>query len=292
MRRKRMLGRDRAEGRAHERVRTRREYAEHVLRACELVRKADPHAFAAPDPVRLHRAHALRPLGHVVELVEQVLRVLRDAQVVHRDLALLDRRAGAPAAAVDHLLVREHRLVDRVPVDDAGLLVRNAALEHAQEEPLVPAVVLGLAGRQLAIPVEGEAELLQLALHVGDVVVGPLRRRDLVLDRGVLGRQAERVPAHRLQDVVALHAHVAGQHVAHGVVAHVAHMQPPAGVRKHAQAVVLAARGVFGDGKGAPGRPKGLGVALNSGVVVSFLHRGRIADGRVRLKPDPQRSST
>ena len=35
------------------------------------------------------------------------------------ELALLDQRARAPAAAVDHLLVGEHGLVDRVPVDRA-----------------------------------------------------------------------------------------------------------------------------------------------------------------------------
>ena len=35
-------------------------------------------------------------------------------------------RAGAPAAAVDHLLVGEHGLVDRVPVDLGGLAVDEA----------------------------------------------------------------------------------------------------------------------------------------------------------------------
>ena len=64
------------------------------------------------------------------------------------------------------------------------------------------------------------------AAHVGDVLPRPLRRRHAVGDGGVLGRQAEGVPAHRLQHVVALHAHVARQHVADGVVAHVAHVQP------------------------------------------------------------------
>ena len=75
---------------------------------------------------------------------------------------------------------------------------------------------------------------LQLPLHVGDVVAGPLRRRHAVRHRRVLGRQTERVPAHRLQHVAALHAHEARQHVADGVVAHVPHVQAPARVREHA----------------------------------------------------------
>ncbi len=223
--------------------------------AADVVREREVHALAAADPVRLHRAHAVGPFGQLVERREQLVRVLRDPQVVHRDLALLDQRAGAPAAAVDHLLVREHGLVDRVPVDRAGRLVGDAALEHPQEQPLVPLVVVGVAGRELARPVDAEAERLELALHVRDVVARPLRGRDAVLDRGVLGRQAEGVPAHRLQDVVALHAHVAGQHVADGVVAHVAHVQLAARVREHAQAVVLRPRGVFARGERAGGVP-------------------------------------
>ncbi len=126
-------------------------------------------------------------------------------EVVHRDLALLDERAGAPAAAVDDLLVGEHGLVDRIPVHDAGLAVRDALLEHAQEQPLVPAVVRRIAGGDLARPVEGEAQRLQLALHVGDVVARPLGRRHAVLDGRVLGRQAEGIPAHGLQHDLALH---------------------------------------------------------------------------------------
>ena len=56
---------------------------------------------------------------------------------------------------------------------------------------------------------------------------------------GVLGGQAERVPAHRLQHVTAPHAVVARKHVADRVVAHVPHVQLAGGVREHGQAVVL-----------------------------------------------------
>ena len=44
-------------------------------------------------------------------------RIVGDLEEPLRQLALLDHGAGAPAAAVDHLLVGQHRLVDRVPVD-------------------------------------------------------------------------------------------------------------------------------------------------------------------------------
>ena len=111
---------------------------ERAVVVADVVREREAHAVALADPVGLHQLHALGPAGHLVEAVEQLVGVVGDPQVVHRDLALFDRRAGAPAAAVDHLLVGEHRLVDRVPVDDAGLLVGDALLEHLQEQPLVP----------------------------------------------------------------------------------------------------------------------------------------------------------
>ncbi len=174
-----------------------------------------------------------------VEIVEQLVGVVGDPQVVHRDLALLDRRARAPAAAVDHLLVREHRLVDGVPVDDARLLVGDALFEHLQEQPLVPPVVRGIAGRDLARPVDRAAHRLHLPFHVGDVVVGPGRRRNAGLHRGVLRGQAERVPAHRHQHVVPLHPQVPVHHVADHVVAHVPHVQHARGVGQHRHAEEL-----------------------------------------------------
>ena len=181
----------------------------------------------------------------MVEIVQQFLGILGDGEVIHRDLALLHHRAGAPAAAVDYLLIGEHSLVHRIPIYRAGLLIGDALFQHAQEQPLVPFVVVGLAGGEFAGPVDGQTQGLELLLHVGDIVVGPLGRRDLVLHGGVFRRQAEGVPAHGLEHVLALHALEARDHVADGVVAHVAHVQLARGIRKHAQAVEFFPRGIF-----------------------------------------------
>ena len=72
----------------------------------------------------------------------------------------------------------------------------------------------------------------------------PLVGVDAVLDGRVLRRQAEGVPAHGVQHVVALHALVAGDHVADGVVAHVAHVELARRVGEHLQAVVLGPGGI------------------------------------------------
>ncbi len=288
----RMLGRDRHEGHAKERVHARGvdlqalataggavpEGGERVLG----VGKGHVAPFAPADPVRLHGAHALGPFREPRQGLEQFLRVLGDAQVVHRNLALFDQRASPPAVPVDDLLVGEHGLIDRIPVDDAGLLVGNAALAHAQEQPLVPAVVVRIAGGQFAAPVEAEPQGLQLLLHVGDVLARPARGRHAVGDGRVLGRQAEGVPAHRLQHVHALHAHVTGQRIADRVISHVAHVQAARRVGKHRQAVELATPGFLTRHEAGLSVPIVLGGALDGGRFVSFLHGRAVASAGQR----------
>jgi hypothetical protein len=275
MRGERMLGSHGAEGDAHQRVGARGEHLQLAGLAVERVGERDVHALAAADPVGLHQPHALRPAGQTVERVEQLGRELRDPHVVHRDLALLDHGARAPAAAVDHLFVREDRLVHGVPVHRAGLAIHDALLEHPQEQPLVPAVVVGAAGGEFALPVDREPERLQLLLHVRDVVVRPLRGRHAVRHRGVLGRQPEGVPAHGLEHVEAAHAVEAREHVADRVVAHVAHVQLARRIREHRQAVVLGPAGVL-DGAVGVGRGPGLlGATFHVGGAVLGVHARR-----------------
>ena len=115
----RMIGRNRHEFGAEQRVMPRREDFElgfAVGRGFRIEREPDQEPLGAPDPVALHRAHLLGPAVERIERVEQLLRILRDLEDPLVHFALLDRGAGAPAATVDHLLVGEHGHVDRVPV--------------------------------------------------------------------------------------------------------------------------------------------------------------------------------
>src|ERR1700758_2047607 len=109
-------------------------------------------------------------------------------------------------AAVDDLLVGENGAALRTPVHAAFFAVGEAAVEHAEKDPLIPAVVFGFTGRDLAAPIVRKTEAAQSALKFSDIVVGPDARMAVVLDGGVLGWKAERVPAHRMDDVVTLHA--------------------------------------------------------------------------------------
>ncbi len=228
-------------------------------------------AFAAADPVALHGAHPLRPARKPVEVAQQLVGVGGGAQVPLVELALLDRGVlVAPAHPARHLLVGQHGGALGAPIHQPLLAVGQAALEEAQEQPLVPAVVLRQAGGDLARPVVAEAEALVLALHVGDIGQRPGAGMGVVLDGGVLRRQAKRVPAHGMEHVQAAHPEIAGEGVADGVVAHVAHVQRAAGIGQHLQHVVLGRTGI-GAGKGVGGGPAFGPLGLEAGRLVGGL---------------------
>ncbi len=226
-----MLGREHQEVRAVDRIDARREDVDLAER--------DPRPFRPSDPVPLHRQHFFRPLVEPLGRLQQLVGIVGDAEEPLLELAHLDDRAAPPALAVDDLLVGEDGLAARAPVDLRALLVRQVALEHLQEQPLIPAVVLRLAGRELALPRVAHPHALELPLHVGDVGERPGLGVGGVLDRGVLGRKAEGVPAERMQHVEAAHPLHAGEHVADHVVAEVPHVRVPRRVREHLQTVEL-----------------------------------------------------
>ena len=258
--RQRMIRRDRHELGAEQRVMPRGEYLQLALagrRGRRIERKADQHALGAPDPVALHQPHLVGPAVERIERVQQLLRIFGDLEHPLLHLALFDRRAGTPAAAVDHLLVRQHGHVDRVPVDLALLALGQSRAQEIQEHLLLVLVIRGIAGREFPAPVERQPDRLQLLLHRRDVVVGPRLGRDLALDRGVFRRQPERVPAHRVQHVIALGTHEARQHVAQRIVADMPDMDAPGRVGEHLEHVIFRPRIVVFGGENGLVRPTG-----------------------------------
>ena len=269
----RMIGSDRHERGAENGVRAGGVDVELGLagrRGGRIERPADQQALRAADPVLLHDAHLLGPAAEPVKVVEQRLGHRRDAEEPLSQVPLLDRRAGAPAAPVDDLLVGKHGHVDRVPIDLGRLAFDQAGPPEIEEHLLLVLVVARIAGGELAGPVERQAHRLQLALHRGDVGIGPVARIDLVVPRRVLGGQAEGVPAHRMQHVEARGAAEAGDHVAHRVVAHVPHMDASRGVGKHLKHIIFRPRIVVAGGKQPGLFPGLLPLGLGDARIVTF----------------------
>ena len=277
-RRQRMVRRDRHELRAEQRVGPCRidvEFARpgFALERAERRRIDDEpnrQSLRAPDPVLLHQADFFRPALEMIEARQEIVGIVGDLEEPLGELALLDRRARAPAAPVDHLLVGEHRLVDRIPIHLRFLARDQASFEEIEEQLLLVLVIGGIAGRDLARPVERETHRLQLRTHGCDIGVGPFRRTGIVLHGGVFRRQSKRVPAHRMENVEPARAPIARDNIAHGVVAHMAHVDAPRRIGEHLEHVIFRARIVvigLEDLRVRPGlAPFGLGFAH----VVSF----------------------
>ena len=83
-------------------------------------------------------------------------------------------------------------------------------VEQLDEHPLGPFVVCGVGGTHLAVPVEGEADLVELLAVAGDVLAGGEGGVLARLDGVLLGGEAEGVVAHRVQHVEPFLPFVAG----------------------------------------------------------------------------------
>src|SRR5262249_12769170 len=100
-------------------------------------REINQGSLAAPDPVALHCAHLFGPPGKLVDVVEQLLRIVCDAQEPLLEIPLLNPGLlMSPATSVDYLLIGEHGGAFRTPVHLALLAIRQTALVELQKEPL------------------------------------------------------------------------------------------------------------------------------------------------------------
>ena len=235
--------------------------------------ESDLGTGGAADPVLLLQLDALDEVD-LIQIVDQALSIGGDLQ---HPLALLladDGGAAALTAAVHDLLVGQDALTGGTPVHRHGGLIGQTLLEQLQEDPLSPLVVSGVGGVHNAVPVEGVTQHLQLLGEVGDVVAGHLGRMDVVLDGKVLGGQTEGVKAHGEQDVITVHALLAGDDVHSGVGTGMADMQTVAGgVGELYQTVELGLVGVtVGAGKGLLLIPLGLPLLFNGGEIVLQIY--------------------
>ena len=250
-----VLGSQDKEGDAKEGVGTRGEDGDLALVALDglaiLVAqgKVDLGALGAADPVGLHLLDALGPAGELLQVVEQLLGVLGDLEVPLLKVALLGLGAAAPALTLGDLLVGQNGLAGGAPVDRVLLAVDQALFPHLLKDPLTPAVVVGAAGLDHAIQIVGEAHALHRGKRLVHVLIRPGGSLRVVLDGGVLGRQAEGVKADGVQHVKAAHAGLTGHGIADGIVARVAHVQVTRRIREHLEHILLGLAVVGVDGK-------------------------------------------
>src|SRR5712671_2012786 len=138
----------------------------------------EPHARADgfADPIALHGDDAIGPGAFkFFQIFKELIGVVSGLEEPLLDFTGLDEGIFMPpaVAAVDDLLVGQHGAALGTPVDPALFAIGEAALEHAQKKPLIPTIVLGIAGGDFAAPIVTEAEATENTLKFIDIVSGP-----------------------------------------------------------------------------------------------------------------------
>ena len=200
--------------------------------------KGEFRPFAAANPVFLHRLNPFRPAGQELQIIEKAISIVGDFEEPLLQILFDDRRITAPAQTVDNLFVGQYGIALFAPVYLGFLAVCQAPLVQQLENPLRPFIIFFMTRSYFAVPVIGKAESLLLTRHVFNIAERPVCRRRTVLNSRVFSRHAERVVAHGMQNVVAVHAAVAGDDVADGVVADMPHVEVARRIRKHFQYVI------------------------------------------------------
>ena len=118
-------------------------------------------------------------------------------------------------------------MIDRIPVDLRRFAIGEPLGQHIEEHLLLMPVIPRVAGRKLALPVERQPHRPQLALHCRDVLARPAAWIDLAFYGGIFRWHPERIPPHRMQHVEPACPLISREHIAHRVVAHVAHVNAP-----------------------------------------------------------------
>ena len=82
-----------------------------------------------------------------------------------------------------------------------------------------------MASGLFSIPVDGQAEPVELVPHLVDIAVSPFTGVNIAFDGSIFGRQSEGVPAHWMQDRIPPHALNTRDHISDHVVPYVTHVQ-------------------------------------------------------------------
>ena len=93
------------------------------------------------------------------------------------------------------------------------------------EGPLRPLIIDGIASADLSVPIETEADLIQLRAITVNILEGGLLRVLACLDSVLLSRQSLGIIAHRVQYVEALLTLVAGVDITGDIAKRMTHMQ-------------------------------------------------------------------
>ena len=146
-----MLRRDDHESHAEKRIRSCRINSEILIRTVDP--EVDERTPGFSDPVLLLSADILREI-HLIKTVEQLVRVLCDAEIPDF-LGFLDDIAVADIAfSTLAVLVGQNDLAGRAVIDECLISVGQTMVKKLQEDPLCPLVIVFIRRVDHAAPVK------------------------------------------------------------------------------------------------------------------------------------------
>ncbi len=234
------------------------------------------------DPVFLHLERARGPF-HQREIIQEPVRVGGNFQHPLAHGFSNDIEPADLALAVNNFFVRQHRSQSRTPIDRNLRHVGQAPFEQLQEDPLCPAIVVGVRRTDFAVPVVRQPHPFHLPLECRNI----LRRRNgrmyARFDGILFGRQPEGIPAHRMEHVEAPHPLVAGYDIRRRITFQVTDVETgPGGIRKHVEAIEFGLGRIVHRPERALVFPIGLPLGFDGAMVVGLAHglRKRFRRGR------------
>jgi len=210
-----------------------------------------------------HGTQSGTPVDHRLALVGNA--------IVHQHAALLSLAHGIPFLGgechgviglcdVQALGSRMLEIADE-SVDGQGLILVfvKIRIEHPHKGPLCPVIISGVAGANLAVPVETKSDFIQLLAIMIDVFFGGDRRMLAGLNGILLGRQSVGIVAHRVENIKSFQAFVACKNITGYISERVSHMKSGTGrIREHVQNIIFWAVGIFDNFVGFPLYPERL----------------------------------
>ena len=175
-----------------------------------------------------------------IQVINQLIRILRDLK---HPLAfhLTDYRTSTPLTdAVYDLFICQTTFTGGTPVNGHLCLVGKTCLKKLEKDPLCPFVIRRICCVYLTLPVKGITKCLQLFFKPGNIIFCHLPGMDLILDRIILRRKPESIPAHRIQYIIPLHPPFPRHNIQCRIWTRMPHMKPlPGWIRKLYQGIIL-----------------------------------------------------
>ena len=168
------------------------------------------------DPVYLLHFNIGKVI-YLLEALKELIGILCDAEVPYV-LGLLDNIAMADIALTAlGILIGKNYLTAGAVVYECLITEHESVIEHLEEYPLCPLIVVFVCSIYYSGPIEGKAYALKLLCKLFDIHICYFTGMDICFDSVVFCRKTEGVKANGEKDVIALHSSLSGNYFKAGI---------------------------------------------------------------------------